>query len=108
MKMRHDLIFLFLTCIVAVLAVTWDVRSEYSITDNPNGVWRYGVYTSGTSFAYASSSNNFWKYGGNIALWKNTNSYTDFGITAGSVSLECDYVTPVARFVAPYDGNYYF
>lgn len=73
--MRKVLIWLLINVIALSLA-SWDVQNDFSISSNPKGDWSYGVYTSGTSFAYAYTSNNYWQCGGYIAVDKNSNSYT--------------------------------
>lgn len=106
--------FLLLPCQFASAEV-WDIRNEFFSANKPGSAWKLGEFLDHYPFFVESSYINYyapwsWPYwtnsDGNISVGLNTSPFEDFGIKLGDASLESDFVTPVARWVAPYTNRY--
>lgn len=113
LSFRIPLSLALLGTTLAASAQTYDLAADFSVANgNPNGVWTYGLRDAGGNFsastASGTTSTNF-AYWGNIAgsaIFKNNNSVSAYGISAGQISLDADAGTPMARFTAPTAGVY--
>jgi probable HAF family extracellular repeat protein len=96
---------------------SWDLANNFSYTSNPAGPFTYGQILSGSflplSTVVYNGVDQIWlspespnKQGGMISLHLIPLTYN--GINPGSVDLDSDFGTPVARFTAPYTGNFNF
>jgi len=98
----------------------WDLATDFSFTDNPNGQWQYGwVQWTQPPFdpnnftlydvAYTAEIGRGWHssmFGPELAVWKNTSTSTQYGVGPGQVSLH-PYQNgqgSVVRWVAPATG----
>lgn len=99
-------------------ATVWDLATDFSATNNPDGAWDFGARVSGvfeqaTQCIYDAPFNLYWwiglagyptDYG---CVGYNLNDFTDYGVLPGHVSIECDGLDPMVRWIAPADGTYY-
>jgi len=95
---------------------SWSLKDDFSITSNPNQQWSYG-FGSGHSFQVFSANDmaildqGFYHWynfedlsGGAVAI--NNNSFPDYGIDPGEVTLESDLGVPCARWTSPYTATF--
>jgi hypothetical protein len=86
----------------------FNATSDFSFSDNPNGVWSYGWMPVGFG-ALTLDTVPAWCYASNTnpCIWKNTGTSTPNGVPPGWVSLHPGPSTQpsVLRFTAPYSGN---
>jgi hypothetical protein len=96
-------------------AQTWDLAHDFSLASNPNGPWSYGardssgltLCTDSRTMLWSTGLFLGWTFGDVPCVLLNAGSAQNFGIAAGHASLECDYLTPDARWTAPFDGAYH-
>jgi MYXO-CTERM domain-containing protein len=88
---------------------TWDLEGNWAPPANPNGAWQYGEVDGGvfTPLAWTGVS-----YGvptvGNAFVYQNGQSYTNYGVLPGDISLEADGGNAAAQWTAPVSGKYAF
>lgn len=81
---------------------------------NPDGAWSYAYLSNSTFNLLGSSWTGSWStgpyvffgQGGTPGVGVNLGSAEHFGVAPGHASLECDWLTPDARWTAPQDGLY--
>lgn len=105
------------------LAITFDAAADFSVTNNPNGVWQYGwSSTLGSDFNLYTSAGidaglNFWRYPpitylGAPAVWHNgTGSLIENGTVSTQAGQMAFHPGPngqysIVRWTAPETGNY--
>jgi len=109
---------------VVALAATWDVTTQFSVTNNPAGVWSYGWEAPGVLntelHRYDTTVPTFWPpdsiqwydlnhnlSGDNTpTIWLNSSGYEAYGVLPGQVGLHpgVDGSYSVARFTSPIAG----
>ena len=122
MKMKLAAIFLACTIANTASAITYDAVADFSTTDNPNGVWRYGYSTLGPGqYEFKLLDDHIAGFDWNWfdtsyvslyapTIWKNYSSTTSYdGVTPGQLSLHPgpnNYSPTILRFIAPTTGSY--
>lgn len=122
--MKMKLVALFLACTMAnaATAITYDAVADFSTTNNPNGVWRYGYSTLGPGeYEFKLLDDHIAGFDWNWfdtsyvssyapTIWKNYSSTTSYdGVAPGQLSLHPgpnNYSPTILRFIAPTTGNY--
>ncbi|MBS1703147.1 MAG: PEP-CTERM sorting domain-containing protein [Armatimonadetes bacterium] len=110
MNYRHVFIGAFGLLAATSQAQVWDLKQDFSITQNPNGAWAYGNYNSSGTFSANTTSSNFY---GVATGWKDSDGNdrpfvgtVDFdgaipGCSAGQVIAHPDF----AGTTHPYAGT---
>ena len=98
------------------LATTWDVTTQYSGSNNPNGTWSYGYEQTlnGSLIPYDTLLNSVqWISSAHHSnddtptIWRNESGTTEYGVAPGQVSLHpgWDGSFSVARWTSPVTGT---
>src|SRR3954469_14624878 len=95
------LLVLFVIPYIAFAQQVWDLKNDFSTTNNPSGAWEYGDYDNGGSGFVRSNQPVCNSDGCSEAEgWQHMIGSSDpsvlvyyqsiYGIHAGSISLQCD------------------
>jgi hypothetical protein len=98
---------------VSAMGQTYSLLGDWNGVSNPNGVWSYGYFSPSISSSDfnsfgTGSSDAYGTAGSDFEIYQNQDSFANYGIAPGQISLEADGGNPDVRFTAPVSGNYQF
>ena len=102
MKTRLIILGLVIASAAASHAQTWDLKNDFSFTNNPNGAWQYGRYDGAGNFFVNTAPTTFFGFGtgwdglggsGRPFVGVNTSGSGSSGALAGQVFVHPDFVS---------------